>query len=166
MVARLVGPGALLGACCQFGAILHGADAARQAQLREVGEGIGLLFQIRDDLLSVESTEAAAGKTLTTDAERGKNTFVSRLGLAATRQAGSQLLAELETRIAALDLAQPVVLLEMARQAFARHWKRFPIRSAASWPALTRSSPSPGPPQPPGSTPLGPVQTKSRRSKR
>ena len=62
----------------QAGAILGRADP--DALLRYAG-AIGLAFQIADDILDVEGDAAKAGKALRKDADAGKATFVSLLGL-------------------------------------------------------------------------------------
>jgi len=60
------------------GAILGRADPA---PLQRYAQAIGLAFQIADDVLDVEGDAATAGKALQKDAEAGKATFVSLLGL-------------------------------------------------------------------------------------
>lgn len=51
------------------------------APLRHYAQALGLAFQIADDILDVTGDEGAAGKRLHKDAEAGKATFVSHLGL-------------------------------------------------------------------------------------
>jgi len=77
--------GALIAYAAEAGAILGGADAGARAALAGYGRDLGAAFQIRDDLLDVEGDAAAAGKRLGKDAEAGKATFVSTLGLAGAR---------------------------------------------------------------------------------
>jgi len=60
------------------GAILGGGDPA---PLRTYARAIGLAFQIADDILDIEGDAATAGKALRKDAEAGKATFVSVLGM-------------------------------------------------------------------------------------
>ncbi|OAN69331.1 farnesyl-diphosphate synthase [Jannaschia sp. EhC01] len=73
------------------GAILGGADPA---PLRAYAKAIGLAFQIADDILDVEGDAATAGKALRKDADAGKATFVSLLGLPAAKSRAANLLAE------------------------------------------------------------------------
>ena len=56
----------------RLGAMVAGANAEQLAALDTYGECLGLAFQITDDLLDVRSTEAAMGKRVGKDAERGK----------------------------------------------------------------------------------------------
>jgi farnesyl diphosphate synthase len=70
--------GALITWSAMAGAVLAGADTA---PLRAYGDALGLAFQIADDVLDVEGDAGKAGKRLHKDADAGKATFVSLLGL-------------------------------------------------------------------------------------
>ena len=65
----------LIGACCELGAQLSGAPANAVAALRRFGEGIGVAFQIQDDLLDLEGRQDVVGKSLGRDLEKGKLTL-------------------------------------------------------------------------------------------
>lgn len=73
------------------GAILAGADPE---PLRRYAEAIGLAFQIADDVLDVEGDAATAGKALRKDAEAGKATFVSLLGLSEAKARAADLVRQ------------------------------------------------------------------------
>jgi len=75
--------GALIRWSAEAGAVLAGADPA---PLTAYAEALGLAFQIRDDILDVEGDAGAAGKRLRKDAEAGKATFVSLLGMEQAKQ--------------------------------------------------------------------------------
>jgi farnesyl diphosphate synthase len=70
--------GALITWSATAGATLAQADAA---PLKIYGDALGLAFQIADDILDVTSDAATLGKAAQKDAEAGKATFVSLLGL-------------------------------------------------------------------------------------
>jgi geranylgeranyl diphosphate synthase type II len=67
--------GRLMRASLAAGAILAGADETMLARLDAYGRRIGLAFQIKDDLLDVESDAATLGKASNKDAAAGKATF-------------------------------------------------------------------------------------------
>jgi len=81
--------GALIGFAVEAGAILGGADAAQRQALNGYAHDIGLAFQIADDVLDVEESDATLGKTAGKDAASGKVTFAFLLGVERARdQAG------------------------------------------------------------------------------
>ena len=73
--------GALLRASLRMGAIYAGATDAQYAALSCYGEHIGLAFQIVDDILDVEESSEALGKTAGKDAAQHKITFPAVYGL-------------------------------------------------------------------------------------
>ncbi|MGA2712028.1 MAG: polyprenyl synthetase family protein [Bryobacteraceae bacterium] len=73
--------GALLRASVRMGGICAGGDAAQIEALSKYGEHIGLAFQIVDDILDVEESSEALGKTAGKDAAQGKITFPAVYGL-------------------------------------------------------------------------------------
>ncbi|WP_035064026.1 polyprenyl synthetase family protein [Nitratidesulfovibrio termitidis] len=77
--------GALLRASCLSGALLAGADADAQARIGDYGAHIGAAFQIVDDILDEVGDEAEIGKPVGSDAEQGKTTYPSLLGVERSR---------------------------------------------------------------------------------
>jgi geranylgeranyl diphosphate synthase type II len=67
--------GALLRASLRLGAIYAGASEAAYSALSCYGEHVGLAFQIVDDILDVEESSEALGKTAGKDAQQQKITF-------------------------------------------------------------------------------------------
>jgi geranylgeranyl diphosphate synthase type II len=78
--------GALLRASLRMGAIFAGAGEEAYAALSCYGEHIGLAFQIVDDILDVEESSAALGKTAGKDAAQHKITFPAVYGLETSRR--------------------------------------------------------------------------------
>jgi geranylgeranyl diphosphate synthase type II len=85
---------ALIRASVASGAIGGGADDEDVARLKRFGETIGWAFQVVDDILDVEESSAALGKTAGKDAAQQKATYPSLFGLEKSRQFAQ----ELETR--------------------------------------------------------------------
>lgn len=94
--------GALIGWSASAGARLAGQESAA---LQDYARAIGLAFQIRDDVLDVTGDTQAAGKRLQKDAEAGKATFVSLLGLEAARARANLLVQEACDALAVFDAA-------------------------------------------------------------
>jgi len=78
--------GALIRAACTLGGMAAEAPPAALEALGRYGQGVGLAFQIADDVLDVTGTSAQLGKTAGRDAELAKSTYVSLLGVERARQ--------------------------------------------------------------------------------
>ena len=85
---------ALLVAACVMGARLAGATPEQESAARTFGEGVGLSFQIIDDILDVTADAAKLGKPVGADADNEKVTYVSLLGLDEARRLAAQRTAE------------------------------------------------------------------------
>jgi farnesyl diphosphate synthase len=77
--------GALIRFACEAGAMLGGAPAAKRGALGEYGAALGQAFQLADDLLDVEGDAAVIGKAIAKDADAGKATLVSLIGVREAR---------------------------------------------------------------------------------
>lgn len=77
--------GRLLTASVVLGGLLGGASDEQLEVLRTYGDSVGLAFQIVDDLLDIEESSAALGKTAGKDVAQGKLTFPALLGAEAAR---------------------------------------------------------------------------------
>jgi geranylgeranyl pyrophosphate synthase len=60
--------------------VCGGDDAQLTAVLEEVGYDVGTMYQLADDVVDVAGSETLAGKTLGTDAVRGKRTLPRQRG--------------------------------------------------------------------------------------
>jgi geranylgeranyl diphosphate synthase type II len=78
--------GALLRASVRMGAIYAGADQQQLEAISRFGEHVGLAFQIVDDILDVEESSQALGKTAGKDAQQHKITFPAVYGLEQSRR--------------------------------------------------------------------------------
>src|SRR5215216_1582855 len=74
---------ALLSACCHIGALLGGAEEARQEAYRSFGHYLGLAFQVQDDILGIWGNESLTGKSAVSDLVEGKNSLPILAGLSA-----------------------------------------------------------------------------------
>ncbi|MHA6264385.1 polyprenyl synthetase family protein [Arenibacterium sp. CAU 1754] len=83
--------GALFEWAACAGPRLAGADID---PMRSYAQALGLAFQIADDILDIEGDAEKAGKRLNKDAEAGKATFVSHLGLEGAKARAAQLIEQ------------------------------------------------------------------------
>ncbi len=82
---------ALIRASIVTGAVAGGASDEDVERLRRFGENIGWAFQVVDDILDVEESSVALGKTAGKDQAQQKATYPSLFGLAKSRQIASEL---------------------------------------------------------------------------
>ena len=80
----------LLTAPLTAGLMLAGADEAQLELGRRYGRGLGLAFQIEDDLLDLEGDVKLLGKDVGMDAQRGKMTWPAVAGVEQARQDARQ----------------------------------------------------------------------------
>ena len=94
--------GALLTASLRLGGVYAAVSPAEDLILRDLGGTVGLLFQIRDDILDVEGSASALGKTPGKDAAASKLTYPALHGLDRSRERLKELGQEAMDRIADL----------------------------------------------------------------
>jgi farnesyl diphosphate synthase len=97
--------GALLQSSVVMGASCGTPSAATLAALTTYGAAIGLAFQVVDDILDVTADSATLGKTAGKDAENDKPTYVSLMGLQASRDYAQALWGQALTALDASGLA-------------------------------------------------------------
>ena len=86
--------GAFLKLCVRMGGILAGCSENDLENLTTYSEKIGLAFQIRDDILSVEGNELITGKPVGNDEKKKKCTYVSKYGLEKSKLILEQIINE------------------------------------------------------------------------
>lgn len=83
--------GALIRAAVLLGALAGKVSDAQLERLDHFGKCIGLLFQVVDDILDATADTATLGKTAGKDAANDKPTYVSIIGLSASKTLASEL---------------------------------------------------------------------------
>jgi len=84
--------GALIRAAAVSGAIMAGGEDAAVAAVDAFAAHVGLAFQIVDDILDVEGTDATLGKSAGKDAAAHKPTYPALFGLAGSRALATECL--------------------------------------------------------------------------
>jgi geranylgeranyl pyrophosphate synthase len=82
--------GQLIRAAIMMPSELGELTAAERAKLDAFAADIGLVFQIRDDLLEVEQDTATLGKNAASDASNDKSTYPSTLGVEGARRRAAE----------------------------------------------------------------------------
>ena len=92
---------ALIRAACTLGCIAAGAGKEQLRAAETYAWGVGMAFQIRDDILDVIGDSAALGKNTGVDEHNGRRNYVSLLGI----EKAQELVREYtETAVKALDV--------------------------------------------------------------
>ena len=86
--------GALIESSMMIGAVLAGAGAEDTEKMGQIARGIGLAFQIQDDILDVTSTTEVLGKPVHSDEKNEKTTYVTWKGLEGSRQEVARMTEE------------------------------------------------------------------------
>ena len=106
--------GALLQASVLMGAACGEVSPVANLALQEYGAAIGLAFQVVDDVLDVTADTATLGKTAGKDAEQDKPTFVSLMGLDASKAYADKLLQQALTALEQTGLGNTHALESLA----------------------------------------------------
>ena len=72
--------GALIRASLEAGMTLSGGGEGDLRSIREYGEALGMVFQIRDDILDTQGSAESMGKPVGSDVKNDKKTFVTVYG--------------------------------------------------------------------------------------
>lgn len=108
--------GALIRWAALVGPRMAGAE---EAALASYAEALGLAFQIQDDIIDVAGDADAAGKAVGKDADAGKATFVSLLGLSEAKRRAKTLVDQACDAISAYG-GEAQTLQQLARFVIAR----------------------------------------------
>lgn len=95
--------GALISFSAEAGAVMGRAGKQARASLHGYARDLGLAFQIADDLLDVEGCENELGKAVGKDADAGKATLVSLMGVERARQQAQMLSDQAIEHLAGFD---------------------------------------------------------------
>ena len=91
----------------------YGEDTKEFGYVKNYARRIGLAFQVIDDILDVEGDEALVGKTLKSDAENQKTTFLSFFDIDKAKRYAQSLTDEAKIEIS--NISQTETLCELAQ---------------------------------------------------
>ncbi len=83
---------AMIEGAIMAGAVIGGATESQYKELQTYGRGIGLAFQIIDDILDVVGDEAKLGKKVGSDIDNEKSTYPSIYGIERSKEMALDLL--------------------------------------------------------------------------
>ena len=112
--------GALINATVQMGAAAAEADTETCRVLEAYAYGLGLVFQIVDDVLDVTSTPEQLGKPIGSDSENGKTTFATLYGVQGAMDLAQKLNAETCAQLHSHFGTKAAFLEQLAQQLLVR----------------------------------------------
>ena len=112
--------GALINAAVQMGAAAAEADTETCRVLEAYTYGLGLVFQIVDDVLDVTSTPEQLGKPIGSDSENGKTTFATLYGVQGAMDLAQKLNAETCAQLHSHFGTKAAFLEQLAQQLLVR----------------------------------------------
>ena len=91
--------GKLFGFCCESAAIIKKHNLKKRKILRNIGIDIGLLFQIKDDLIDYTGKSKIVGKPTKSDFKKGKATLINLIGYDKTLSFANSLKKNIDKKI-------------------------------------------------------------------
>lgn len=106
---------ALIQSSMMIGAVLAGASEEEVRKIEQIGEDIGLAFQIQDDILDVTSSLEVLGKQTHSDEKNEKTTYLTLEGLEKSKQDVEELSKRAIRGLESFDRKNPFLtdLVEM-----------------------------------------------------
>jgi len=95
--------GKLFGFCCESIAIIKKYNLKKRKILRNIGIDIGLLFQIKDDLIDHTGKSRIVGKPTKSDLKKGKATLINLIGYDKTLLFAGNLKRNIDKKIKNFD---------------------------------------------------------------
>jgi len=86
--------GILIIACLEMGGMISNLPETEIKLLKKFGEKVGLAFQIRDDIIDLESPSEISGKSQGSDLVKEKITYPSLIGIKASKERAIELSEE------------------------------------------------------------------------
>ena len=113
--------GSLIKACLEMGGLISYLQENEIDLLKEYGEKIGLAFQIRDDIIDLESPSEVSGKNQGTDVLKQKVTYPKVIGMEASKEKAIELCKEAQEIVTNLS-GNPVKLIKLSNFISNRHY--------------------------------------------
>lgn len=95
--------GCLISASLTAGAYIANANSKKINIIKQIGEELGVLFQITDDILDVTGDFKSMGKKINKDADRGKLTYIKLYGLENSKELASNSAQKITDKLKQLN---------------------------------------------------------------
>ena len=95
--------GSLIKTCLQMGGLISHLPEEEINLLSEYGEKVGLAFQIRDDIIDLQSPTEISGKTRGSDLLQQKITYPNLIGMESSKKRTAELCEEAQETVRKLS---------------------------------------------------------------
>jgi len=112
--------GSLIKTCLEMGGLISYLQINDIDLLKEYGEKIGLAFQIRDDIIDLESPSEVSGKTQGADVLNQRVTYPKVIGMEASKERAIELCKEAQEMVTNLS-GDSVKLIKLSNFISTRH---------------------------------------------
>ena len=112
--------GSLIKTCLEMGGLISYLQDTDINLLKEYGEKIGLAFQIRDDIIDLESPSEVSGKTQGADVLNERVTYPKVIGMEASKKRAIELCKEAQEIVTNLS-GDPDKLIKLSNFISSRH---------------------------------------------
>ncbi len=99
--------GALIKSALLMGAVQSPRFGEIEQTLSQLGETIGLAFQVHDDILDIEGDSETLGKPQGSDLQADKSTYPKLLGLDEAKQYRDDLITQAKQQLDTLQIDSP-----------------------------------------------------------
>ena len=113
--------GSLIKTCLEMGGLISYLQTNDIDLLKEYGEKIGLAFQIRDDIIDLESPSEVSGKTQGADVLNQRVTYPKVIGMEASKKRAIELCKEAQEILTNLS-GDPVKFIKLSNFISNRHY--------------------------------------------
>ena len=113
--------GSLIKTCLEMGGLISYLQVNDINLLKEYGEKIGLAFQIRDDIIDLESPSEVSGKTQGADVLNQRVTYPKVIGMEASKERAIELCKEAQEIVTNIS-GDPVKLIKLSDFISNRHY--------------------------------------------
>jgi len=113
--------GSLIKTCLEMGGLISYLQVNDINLLKEYGEKIGLAFQIRDDIIDLESPSEVSGKTQGADVLKQRVTYPKVIGMETSKKRAIELCKETKEIVTNLS-GDPVKLIKLSNFISNRHY--------------------------------------------
>lgn len=112
--------GALIGCAIDAASSVAGIEHRDRLLFKQIARDLGFVFQVRDDILDIESSADVLGKSIGKDADQHKVTAVTLLGLDDAKKLEGYLIEQIEASLNQVESVELTAIREYYERLYGR----------------------------------------------